>query len=138
MFDVSIKDSADLKRAFVDTRPEIVSHHAAQISIRNSMLDPTGDVELNIIGSLNVLQCAAEHDVESLKFASAIAVQSNPEQLPLKETHPKTPSPYAWSLSSAWKTSSGRTLISAASSSESSVTAMHSVPARISKERLAL
>ncbi len=90
-FDVSINDADSLERAFAEAAPELVSHHAAQISVRNSMYDPTKDAEVNIIGSLNVLQCAVKHNVERLIFASTSAVYAKPSHLPMDEAHPLRP-----------------------------------------------
>ena len=88
---VSINDAEGLEHAFAEAKPDVVSHHAAQISVRNSMYDPTNDAQVNIIGSLNVLQCAVRHDVERFIFASSSAVYSKPQHLPMKESHPKMP-----------------------------------------------
>ena len=91
LFDVSVNDADGLTRAFAEAKPDVVSHHAAQISVRNSMYDPTHDAQVNIIGSLNVLQCAVKHDVERLIFASTSAVYAKPMHLPMDETHPLSP-----------------------------------------------
>ena len=91
LFDVSVNDAHGLERAFAEAKPDVVSHHAAQISVRNSMYDPTHDAQVNIIGSLNVLQCAVKHDVERFIFASTSAVYAKPSRLPMDETHPLSP-----------------------------------------------
>ena len=91
LFDVSINDARGLERAFAATKPDAVSQHAAQISLRNSMYDPTHDAQVNIIGSLNVLQCAVKHDVERFIFASTSVVYAKPIRLPMDETHPLRP-----------------------------------------------
>ena len=91
LFDVSVNDAGGLARAFAEAKPDVVSHHAAQISVRNSMYDPTHDAQVNIIGSLNVLQCAVKHDVERFIFASTSVVYAKPSRLPMDETHPLRP-----------------------------------------------
>ena len=91
LFDVSVNDADGLARAFAEAKPDVVSHHAAQISVRNSMYDPTHDAQVNIIGSLNVLQCAVKHDVERFIFASTSVVYAKPSRLPMDETHPLRP-----------------------------------------------
>ena len=91
LFDVNINDAPTLEKAFAEAKPEVVSHHAAQISVRNSMYDPTRDAQVNIIGSLNVLQAAVKHDVERFIFASTSAVYSKPRRLPMNESHPMMP-----------------------------------------------
>ncbi len=91
LFDISINDPEALGHAFSEAKPEVVSHHAAQISVRNSMSDPAYDVQVNIVGSLNVLQCAVKYETQRLIFASSSAVYSKPLHLPMKESHPKMP-----------------------------------------------
>ena len=91
LFDVNINDSDGLQRAFAEAKPDVVSHNAAQVSVRNSMSDPTNDAYVNIIGSLNVLQCAAKNDVERIVFASTSVVYAKPIHLPMDETHPLRP-----------------------------------------------
>ena len=91
LFDVNINDADGLQRAFAEAKPDVVSHHAAQISVRNSMYDPTHDAQVNIIGSLNVLQAAVKHDAERIIFASTSAVYAKPNHLPMDETHPLSP-----------------------------------------------
>lgn len=91
LFDVSVNDADGLAKTFAEAQPDVVSHHAAQVSVRNSMYDPTHDAQVNIIGSLNVLQCAVKHDVERIMFASTSAVYAKPSHLPMDETHPLSP-----------------------------------------------
>ena len=91
LFDVNINDADGLQRAFAEAKPDVVSHHAAQISVRNSMYDPKHDAQVNIIGSLNVLQAAVKHDAERIIFASTSAVYAKPNNLPMDETHPLSP-----------------------------------------------
>ena len=91
LFDVNVNDADGLQRAFAEAKPDVVSHHAAQISVRNSMYDPTHDAQVNIIGSLNVLQAAVKHDVERFIFASTSVVYAKPNHLPMDETHPLSP-----------------------------------------------
>ena len=91
LFDVSINDVPALEEAFAEVMPDVVSHHAAQISVRNSMYDPTRDAQVNIIGSLNVLQAAVKHDVERFIFASTSVVYAKPSRLPMDEAHPLSP-----------------------------------------------
>ena len=91
LFDVSVNDADGLSRAFAEAKPDVVSHHAAQISVRNSMFDPAHDAQVNIIGSLNMLQCAVKHDVERFIFASSSAVYSKPNHLPMDEAYPLRP-----------------------------------------------
>lgn len=91
LYDVDLGDAHALAQAFADAKPEVVSHHAAQVSVRNSMANPTHDAQVNIIGSLNVLQACIQQGVERLIFASTCAVYGKPERLPMDEAHALRP-----------------------------------------------
>ena len=62
--------SADLDAVFASERPEVVSHHAAQVSVRRSVEEPIVDADVNVLGSLNVLEAARRHGVRRVIFAS--------------------------------------------------------------------
>ena len=85
-----------LERVFRRERPAIVSHHAAQIDVRRSVLTPAVDADINILGMVNVLQNAVKYGVRKVIFASSGgAVYGEPEKLPVPESHPLRPaSPY--------------------------------------------
>jgi UDP-glucose 4-epimerase len=78
-------------------RPEIVSHHAAQVSVRRSVDEPVLDAEINVIGTLNVLESARRHGVRRVVFASTGgAIYGEPDGPLADESHPRRPqSPYA-------------------------------------------
>lgn len=79
-------------------RPEVVFHLAAQADVRVSVARPVFDAEVNIIGSLNVLEGARTGGASKVVFASSGGtIYGDPpaEALPLKESQPQTPvSPY--------------------------------------------
>jgi UDP-glucose 4-epimerase len=51
-------------------RPQVLVHHAAQMSVRISLADPMLDARENILGSLNLFQAAAQVRLERIIFAS--------------------------------------------------------------------
>ncbi len=68
-------------------RPEVVFHLAAQSGVRPSLEDPVLDASINVMGTLNVLACAAK--VESRKVvyaASGGTIYGDPRRLPAKES----------------------------------------------------
>ncbi|HVM09570.1 MAG TPA: GDP-mannose 4,6-dehydratase [Acidimicrobiales bacterium] len=79
-------------------QPEVVFHLAAQMDVRVSVAKPVFDAEVNIIGSLNVLEGARQGGTRKVVFASSggtIYGDPDPVELPLRETHPQQPlSPY--------------------------------------------
>jgi UDP-glucose 4-epimerase len=77
-------------------RPEVVSHHAAQIDVRRAVGDPMFDAEVNILGSLRLLQACAHHGVGRVLFASTGgAIYGEVTDLPASEdVVPRPLSPY--------------------------------------------
>jgi UDP-glucose 4-epimerase len=91
-----IRDLAALGAVFEAERPELVNHHAAQASVRRSMEDPPADAQINVIGSLNVLEACRRFGVRKLIYAgTGGAAVGEPKYLPVDEAHPVEPlSPY--------------------------------------------
>lgn len=84
--------SPDLSDVFRAERPELVNHHAAHVDVRHSMADPRLDADVNIAGSLNLLENARQFGVEEFIFASTGgAIYGEPEYLPCDEGHPVNP-----------------------------------------------
>ncbi|MGH9184188.1 MAG: NAD-dependent epimerase/dehydratase family protein, partial [Acidimicrobiales bacterium] len=79
-------------------RPEVVFHLAAQPDVRVSVAQPVLDAEVNVVGSLNVLEGARAGGARKVVFASSggtIYGEVDPVDLPVRESHPKRPrSPY--------------------------------------------
>lgn len=68
---------------------------AAQVSVPASIREPGNSAQHNVVGFANVLDCAREHAVERVVFASSAAVYGNPKELPLTEASATDPmSPY--------------------------------------------
>jgi len=87
--------SQELRSVFEDVRPEYVNHHAAHVDLRRSLEDPLHDASVNILGSINVLECCRRYEVNKVIYASSVAIYGEPEQLPCSEDHPVRPSsPY--------------------------------------------
>ena len=81
-----------LQDVFDEVRPEIVSHHAAQISVRASIDEPRFDASVNVEGSLNVLEAAHNVGVRKILYASTGgALYGEPQYLPCNEEHPIEP-----------------------------------------------
>jgi UDP-glucose 4-epimerase len=84
-------------------RPEVVFHLAAQADVRVSVTRPAFDAEVNIIGTLNVLEGARAAGTRKVVFAaSGGTLYGEPEKLPVPESHPQRPlSPYGVSKKAA-------------------------------------
>jgi len=88
--------SPQLAQVFQDERPDVVSHHAAQANLRRSIADPIFDADINVLGTLRVLELSVRHHVSQVIFSgTAGALYGEPERLPVTEDHPVRPmSPY--------------------------------------------
>jgi UDP-glucose 4-epimerase len=77
-------------------QPDVVYHLAAQADVRVSVADPVLDTEINVLGSVRVLEAARAGGARKVVFASSGGtIYGDVEQLPIKESHPQRPlSPY--------------------------------------------
>jgi UDP-glucose 4-epimerase len=82
----------------VRRRPELVFHLAAQADVRVSVSRPAHDANVNVIGSLHVLEGARQAEAERVVFAASggtLYGDPSPDELPVRESHPQQPlSPY--------------------------------------------
>lgn len=75
---------------------DYVFHLAAMVGVPESMRQPQACVELNAVGTLNVLEAAANVGVRKLCFSSSAAVYGdNPEVPKYEDMRPEPRSPYA-------------------------------------------
>ena len=92
---LDIRDAAagDLIR---ELKPDAINHHAAQMDVRKSVEDPAADAEVNVVGTLRLLEAAADAAVKRFLFASTGgAIYGDPVEVPQNESHPTAPlSPY--------------------------------------------
>jgi len=96
--EMDIRDPA-LEGVFERFRPEVVSHHAAQASVKISTGDPVTDLSINGGGTAWVSTLAARHGTRKIIYSSSGGtVYGNPVRLPVDEAHPLAPvSPYGTS-----------------------------------------
>ena len=84
--------SPELREVFEKERPEVISHHAAQIDVRKSVNDPLFDADVNILGSIKLAQLAVEFNTRKIIYiSSGGAVYGEPVYLPCDEEHPVKP-----------------------------------------------
>ena len=91
----------DIRSVVMDTvfekmQPDVLCHHAAQIDLRKSVTDPIYDADVNIMGSLNLLNACVKYQVKKVTFASTGgAIYGEQNYFPTDEKHPAHPvSPY--------------------------------------------
>ena len=85
-----------LEDVFKDEKPDVVNHHAAQISVSESVKYPVFDANVNILGTLNLLENCVKYNVKKFIFASTGgAIYEETEKIPIDENHSTRPlSPY--------------------------------------------
>jgi UDP-glucose 4-epimerase len=92
----SVLDTAALRSAM--SGADVVFHLAAMVGVQESMDNPRGCIETNVIGTFNVLEAAADAGVPKLVFASSAAIYGGEPPVPTPETTSPSPkSPYAMS-----------------------------------------
>jgi UDP-glucose 4-epimerase len=78
-------------------KPEVVFHLAAQAGVRPSLDDPMHDASVNLMGTLNVVECAIKVGTRKVIYAaSGGTIYGEPRRIPAKETaaqssHPLSP-----------------------------------------------
>ncbi len=89
--------SEEVEKVFAIERPDIVNHHAAQMSVPASVEDPFFDADINIMGLLNLLENSVRFGVKKFIFISTGgAVYGEKDDIPTPETEAPEPlSPYA-------------------------------------------
>lgn len=70
-YKADIFNKKDVSKIFKKEKPEAVIHNAAQIDVRKSVADPYYDAEINILGSINILNACVENKVKKIIFASS-------------------------------------------------------------------
>ncbi len=90
--------SEQIVELMVRRKPEVVFHLAAQADVRVSVARPAFDAQVNVVGTLNVLEGARQAGARRVVFASSggtIYGDVAPGDLPVRESHPQRPlSPY--------------------------------------------
>jgi UDP-glucuronate 4-epimerase len=97
LYEVDILDTARLRQAFEETRPEGIVHLAAWAGVRPSLENPRVYADVNVTGTVNLLQLAREFKVRSFIFGSSSSVYGGSDRVPFSEDDPvdRPVSPYA-------------------------------------------
>ena len=95
-YEVDIR-SQEIGTIIKKERPEVINHHAAQISVPASVEDPCFDADVNVKGFLNILEASRKNEVRKIVFiSSGGAIYGEADQYPTPENYnPKPLSPYA-------------------------------------------
>lgn len=87
-YKIDIRDDK-IAEIFKTHKIDVINHHAAQIDLRKSVDDPKFDVDVNVTGSINLLQHAIGNNVKKFIFASTGgAIYGEHDYFPADEKHP--------------------------------------------------
>jgi len=84
--------SEEIRSIILEEQPDIINHHAAQIDVQASLKSPMFDADVNIVGSINILDaCRLLDKTPVFIYPSSAAVYGTPEYLGVDEHHPVNP-----------------------------------------------
>ena len=83
-----ITKAADLEKAFDVRDIDTVFHLAASVGNKRSIDFPISDSEINVLGTLNVLEEALKRGVKKLVASSSEGISGELKALPIVEEHP--------------------------------------------------
>ncbi len=84
-FEADIRDAEGLKRIFAERTFDVIVHLAARAGVRPSLSQPQLYAETNVIGTLNLLELAREHEVPQFVFGSSSSVYGINSKVPFAE-----------------------------------------------------
>ncbi len=90
LFELDLVEEQRVRELLHEFRPEVISHHAAQVNVRRSWEDPLADARTNILGSLALIRATVELGNTQLFIYSSSggAIYGEPERQPVTEDHP--------------------------------------------------
>ncbi len=86
--ETDIRDAEAMMQVFAERKPAAVAHLAAMANVRYSIGRAPLYTDVNIVGSVNLLEAAKEHGVGNFVFASTSSAYGHTKQLPFTETDP--------------------------------------------------
>jgi UDP-glucose 4-epimerase len=90
-----IRDREAISNIFRDEEADTCVHLAAKLSVVDSIKKPDETMDINVKGTLNVLEACQNSGVKNFVFASSAAVYGDVEELPISEDQTLKPlSPY--------------------------------------------
>lgn len=95
-YKADIREREEVEKVFQEFKPDVVNHHAAHNDSMDSLDKPVKDAEINILGSINILELSKKYEVEKIIYASSGGLSyGEPQEIPTSEDHEMSPSyPY--------------------------------------------
>lgn len=85
LYEADIRDMEALRKIFAKEKPGAVVHLAARADTRHAVVEPREYIDVNVVGTLNMLECAREYNVRTFVFASSSSVYGNKNTAPYTE-----------------------------------------------------
>ncbi len=102
LVEADVRDKKALRKIFKENNIEKIVHLAAKVGVRPSIKEPLLYEDVNVRGTLNLLELCREFKVENFIFGSSSSVYGNTKKIPFSEDDvPKPISPYGASKRSA-------------------------------------
>jgi CDP-paratose 2-epimerase len=81
-----VRNAFDVEETIKSVRPEVIFHLAGQVAMTTSIESPRRDFEINVLGSINVLEAVRQHSADTvIVYASSNKVYGNLGHLDLVE-----------------------------------------------------
>lgn len=94
-YTADIRDSKTISKVFNDEKGDTCIHLAAKISVADSIKNPKETMDVNVNGTVNVLEACYKSQIRNFIFASSAAVYGDVSKLPIREDATLDPlSPY--------------------------------------------
>jgi len=85
-FEGDIRDKTFINSIFSSQKPDIIIHLAAKAGVRPSILNPREYYDVNVLGTLNILECMKANGVSNMILASSSSIYGNNRKVPFSET----------------------------------------------------
>jgi UDP-glucuronate 4-epimerase len=81
-----IRNKTELEQCFQTYKTDLVVHLAAKAGVRPSIEDPQGYFDVNVTGTVNLLEVMRKHGITRMVFASSSSIYGNNSKVPFSET----------------------------------------------------
>lgn len=94
-YNLDILDRSSAFDIFKNHKIDTCIHLAAVVSVEDSIKYPDRTMDVNVKGTMNILDVCSHNNVDNFLFASSAAVYGHPTKIPIREEHQLKPiSPY--------------------------------------------
>jgi UDP-glucuronate 4-epimerase len=81
-----VRDADFINKCLSEFNPDVVVHLAAKAGVQASLIDPKSYFDVNVLGTLNILDMMRKNNIKKIVFASSSSVYGNSLKVPFSET----------------------------------------------------